>query len=555
MLYREVEQEIKKHSESLKQKASLEQVNYINTLLPSKRDKSVVLGANDIQDLNINNFDEETRAILQGLKSGSVNAVLGLKNVRTNNIDDGAVNSLNTYLFEGSVLKDLITVDFLNMKITIKNNLYILADWRSYKATSSDIEITIPTAVSGRVHLLLYDRNTNAIRLIPNNELPTNYDILICYLYQNIVYGKNSRFINVISNETLRIHSIDYIINRMINDPFKNVKIKFIGDSITAGVGATGYGLTETKIGTTGKFVPKQDSSCWANKLGRKLESLYSKNTFILPTQINDTITSQLNTDKLSLLRMYKYYMTSVIGTEVFNYTFTGDMINLYFTKQSGSGIAGIYVDGVKKTEVDLYSSSTENKFKCSVTNLGNSKHTLSVKYEGKNDNSVSSRIYIEGLEIPKTVACVNWGISGATTESIVTWLDQLIENNDDVIIMQIGTNDRVFNDISVTLNNLKIIIDYLKRNKKELILSCSLPIGETNSNLYNTKMSNIMSSISKIANENGIGFINHYNYFSMLCKEKGITIETYLGDGLHPNDGGYDLMYCNACKEMGIGI
>ena len=547
--------DIKKVNESLEQKASFEQVNYINTLLPSKRDKSVVLGANDIQDLNINNFDEETRAILQGLESGSVNAVLGLKNVETNNIDDGAVNSLNTYLFEGSVLKDLITVDFLNMKITIKSNLYIFADWISYKATSSDIEITIPTAISGRVHLLLYDRNTSVIRLIPNNELPTKYDILICYLYQNIVYGKNSRFINVISNEILRINTIDYVINNVINDPFKNVKIKFIGDSITAGVGATGYGLTETPIGTTGKFVPKQDSLCWANKLGRKLENLYNKNTFILPSEIKDTVTSQLFTDKFSFLRMYKYYNTTIQGQEIFNYTFNGDMINLYFTKQAGSAIVGIYIDNVKIAEVDLYSSSTEYSFKYSINNLSNTTHTLSVKYLRKNVSSSSNRIYLEGLEIPKTVTCVNWGISGSTTENIATWINQLVEENDDIVILQIGTNYRVFNDISITLNNLRIIIDYLKNNKKELILSCSLPSGETNSNLYNTKMADIMSAINKIANENGITFINHYNYFSMLCKEKGVSIEEYLNDGLHPNDKGYDLMYANCCEVLELPI
>lgn len=49
----------------------------------------------------LDDFNEETRAMLQGLKDGEINAVLGKKNVNTININDGAVTPFQTnFLFE-----------------------------------------------------------------------------------------------------------------------------------------------------------------------------------------------------------------------------------------------------------------------------------------------------------------------------------------------------------------------------------------------------------------------------------------------------------------------
>ena len=526
-----------------------------DNMLNSKRDKSVKINSKDVENLNLNNFDENTRDILQGLSSGTINAVLGDKNVKTNNIDDGAVTSLNTYLFEGTVTENSITVDYKNMIISVKANSFIFINNISYRISTSDLEIEIPENSISRAHLLVYNRNDNTLRLEINDNTFNNYDILICYIYNYKVYCKNRECIKVI-NKINGLHDIEYVVNNVLNNEFKNIKVKFIGDSITAGVGSTGYGLTTTEIGSTGKYIPLQNSLCWSNKLARRIEELYSNNTFILPSQITDSITSVFATNKYYLLRESKYYVPST-GTECFNYSFTGDSINIYFTKQVGSGIAGIYIDGNKIEDIDLYSATTEYNFKYEINGLVNGIHILSIKGAGQNASSSSRRLYIEALEIPKTVTCVNWGISGITTENIVNWKEQLIESDDDIVIMQIGTNDRAFNDVSVTLNNLRIIIDYIKNNNKELILCCATPVSKTDDekDVRKFKMQRIVACISKIAKENNIRFINQYNYLSMYCKEKEIEIDTLLSDGLHPNDKCYDIMYNNACKEMNIAI
>ena len=484
--------------------------------------------------------------IIEYLLNGSIN---------TNNLSDGSVTFNKCFLFE-AILSDKIVVDFLRMKIYINKNSYIFANERSYRISDKDLEIQMPSAINSRVYLLTFNTVNGSLSLNANNSgLFTSKDVLICYIYNNNVYGKNINLIDVIGNVG-QLHDIDYVINKIINDQFNNVKVKFIGDSITAGVGSTGYGLTDVPIGTTGKFVPLQDSLCWANKLARRIEELYSNNTFILPSQITDSITSVSNSNKLSLLREQKYYVPAV-GIKCFDYSFKGDSINIYFSKQAGSGIVGVYIDDNKIGDVDLYSSTAEYSFKYEVNGLENGEHILSIKGAGQNASSSSKRIYIEALEIPKKVTCVNYGISGITTESVVNWLDQLIETDDDVIIMQIGTNDRAFNDVSITLKNLRTIINYIKSKSKELILFCSSPTSKTDDekSSHKLKMQRILTCISKVAEENNIRFVNQYNYLSMYCKEKDVDINSLLKDGLHPNDTGYELMYYNACKELNIAV
>lgn len=490
--------------------------------------------------------DKLSDLVVEYLLNGSIN---------TNNLSDGSVTFNKCFLFE-AILSDKIVVDFLRMKIHINKNSYVFANEKSYRISDKDLEIQMPSAINSRAYLLTFNTVNKSLSLNVNNSgLFTSKDVLICYIYNNNVYGKNINLIDVIGNVG-QLHDIDYVINKIINDQFNNIKVKFIGDSITAGVGSTGYGLTDIPIGTTGKFVPLQDSSCWANKLARRIEELYSNNTFILPSQITDSITSVSSSNKLSLLREQKYYIPAV-GAKCFDYSFKGDSINIYFSKQAGSAIVGIYIDDNKIGDVDLYSSTAEYGFKYEINGLENGEHVLSIKCTGQNASSSSRRIYIEALEIPKKVTCVNYGISGITTESVVNWLDQLIETDDDVIIMQIGTNDRAFNDVSITLKNLRTIINYIKSKSKELILFCSSPTSKTDDekSSHKLKMQRIVTCISKVAEENNIRFVNQYNYLSMYCKEKDVDINSLLKDGLHPNDTGYELMYYNACKELNIAV
>ena len=48
----------------------------------------------DDDNLSLNNFKESDRAIIQGLADGEINAVLGVKNVKTKNIDDNTIGDL-----------------------------------------------------------------------------------------------------------------------------------------------------------------------------------------------------------------------------------------------------------------------------------------------------------------------------------------------------------------------------------------------------------------------------------------------------------------------------
>jgi hypothetical protein len=63
-------------------------------------------------------------------------------------------------------------------------------------------------------------------------------------------------------------------------NPFKKTKLKLIGDSITAGVGGTGYSKSgETMFTDSAGTVQKanvETATCWANSLKKLLETKYN---------------------------------------------------------------------------------------------------------------------------------------------------------------------------------------------------------------------------------------------------------------------------------------
>lgn len=65
----------------------------------------------DDSNLSLNNFKEEDRAVIQGLAEGEINAVLGYKNVKNENIADYAVTPSNTTFFDAVPIVNLFDIN------------------------------------------------------------------------------------------------------------------------------------------------------------------------------------------------------------------------------------------------------------------------------------------------------------------------------------------------------------------------------------------------------------------------------------------------------------
>lgn len=158
-----------------------------------------------------------------------------------------------------------------------------------------------------------------------------------------------------------------------------------------------------------------------------------------------------------------------------------------------------------------------------------------------------------------------NYGTSGRASGHLRMYLDQLIDNDDSIIICMIGTNDRNNEsdpysgnrrNLTQTLENMQAIHDYCTALGKDIIFMSSIPASVQNENSNKIcHMEDIDNVIMKLAAQNNMEYISVYKKFLEYCQNTGVTIDSLLSDGLHPNDSGYGVMFEIIAKALGFGI
>lgn len=134
---------------------------------------------------------------------------------------------------------------------------------------------------------------------------------------------------------------------------------------------------------------------------------------------------------------------------------------------------------------------------------------------------------------------------------------NHLLDGNEDVIILMIGTNDRKFNTEETFYSNLKEIIARILSQGTEVILMSSLPSTLTEENITTNAyhMCDVDNIIMKVATEFNLEYISLYKKMYEYLDYTGESLSTYLNsDGLHPNDNGYALLYKFILSGLGFG-
>lgn len=362
------------------------------------------------------------------------------------------------------------------------------------------------------------------------------------------------------ATNTFSLQDPDEVMKDTLLNPFVNkTKIKILGDSITAGMGSTGYGLTGQEIGHSGYFIPKQDSLSWANLMKQYVENKYN-NKLMLVNPLNSRITSNFpkieQKDNRAKLKMSAY--TNKKDAK-WKFSFVGTEFNVYFTKRSDSGIVDIYVDGTRVEQIDLYRQNPQYEYKVSVKDLGQGEHNVEIREAGKNSKSTGNRIYIEALEFYKKASVQNWGVSGRDSEWIYELKDTLIEPSDDIVMLQIGSNDRRDMTSPEALKmHIQAIIRKCIEEKKEIILLSANATSIKDDALRDDRkftMLDIDMVIKELADEYGIQYISNYDAFLRYSDYSGTPIDALLKDGQHPNDAGYQIMYKNVMRSLGLSL
>ena len=277
-----------------------------------------------------------------------------------------------------------------------------------------------------------------------------------------------------------------------------------------------------------------------------------NSNILINNKEINEKI--KKSEDSISELQQkminIKDIQSKIVLREIKKIKLIGDSITqgvggTGFTESYGDGDVFLIVDeldtdqGGRKFKVNttgycwanLLKKYLEDKFKVTVSNWGN-----------------------------RGMSAGRWMNMGHRDESgeYKNCIEQLIEENDDLIICMIGTNDRTYDTYNNYINAMQQLINYITitRNKK-LVLVSSIPASienETNGK-QNFHMEDVDNIITALAGKNKIFSISLYRKMMQYCSLKNIEMDNLLTDGLHPNDNGYEIMFKLICGELEIAI
>lgn len=178
-----------------------------------------------------------------------------------------------------------------------------------------------------------------------------------------------------------------------------------------------------------------------------------------------------------------------------------------------------------------------------------------------------SFKKYIETKYPYVTVNC--WGTRGMSAHSWLTrghtennvfknCVEQLITDEDELVICMIGTNDRSQGANIEEFNlNMTTIINYILGKGKKLLLMSSLPASLSNENdgTQHFHMEDVNNSLCNFANNYNLWFVSLYNEVNKYLRNSKTSLNSILGDGLHPNDEGYNLMYELLLENLGFGV
>ena len=149
------------------------------------------------------------------------------------------------------------------------------------------------------------------------------------------------------------------------------------------------------------------------------------------------------------------------------------------------------------------------------------------------------------GAHITQKFACrvSNCGMSGIASSHLEELCLPLVEAEDDLVFLMIGTNDRAQNPIEQYKENTSAFVRFLLSQGKQVVLLAPPPASKANEDLYPYSTKEVSETVEEIAKELSLPFLSIHGFLCSLCRERGVTIDSLLVDGLHPNDEGHRLI------------
>lgn len=179
------------------------------------------------------------------------------------------------------------------------------------------------------------------------------------------------------------------------------------------------------------------------------------------------------------------------------------------------------------------------------------------------------AKLFAEYMSEKYSVIVVNNACTGTNIEFVINNFDTLVDEADDLVICTIGTNNRhVYMKAGekptreVMLSNFSANIAKLREKflsaGKNFILIANIPASSTNEKDGTDywrilHMCDINDAYKSAEAEYGFPFISLYDMMSGYCEKNEVSLDSLLGDGLHPNDAGYEVMFELIKSALGV--
>ncbi|HEE4923294.1 GDSL-type esterase/lipase family protein [Klebsiella pneumoniae] len=355
-----------------------------------------------------------------------------------------------------------------------------------------------------------------------------------------------------------------------ITNPLRDSHIGHIGDSIDWGVGATGIASIDPRSHQLSDARNNFTSRTWVN-LFRKWTaelSCHAKNEVDtqatgLSTYYNavnvevqdawkdftpaDISSGLLTQTKAETLRTFgANHCIDILAGRSVSFQFSGPAISLvYATLQNLN--ASIYIDGVLNTSVVTDGTVTPVfGTRLDISGLSDATHTMRIECAA----SAGSPLRLQYLVRDKRHSVMNSGLIGTNTAE---WLPggtllvpEALPSNVTHVLIKLGTNDRgmatgpgYMAGAQGTFVNLNAIVNSLRSTYPGVrIILIAPPYAPTDS-AYGSS-DEIARAVRRAARVLECGFIDLYSP----TLELEMQGETWLSDGLHPNDYGYRIMF-----------
>ena len=175
-------------------------------------------------------------------------------------------------------------------------------------------------------------------------------------------------------------------------------------------------------------------------------------------------------------------------------------------------------------------------------------------------DSFCWAKLFADHMRDKYSAEVINNGCTGTTVQYINNFFDGLVDGSEDLVICTIGTNNRhqYFKDApkrspeemkEMFRENLRVLTGKLRAIGVPVIYMANIPASDANEqdgadNWRIIHMNDINDLYKEMSSELDFPLVSLYDRLNAYIEANGVSLDSLLKDGLHPNDEGYRVMF-----------